>query len=708
MNHRLTFIALLLTLAITTTVRAGGDEPDPSHLTLDPIIVVAQKWEQDPRDVPRSFTVISSGTIQDAGIMSIKEASALVPNLNIVEPSARRLSFPFYRGIGSGQGDPAVATFIDGVPQHTANTASIPLIDAERIEFLRGPQGTLYGRNTLGGAIHIITRPPPTDNQWDVRVQTTQGFNGLQDYQLSIAGPMIPDVLFFRRSHQYNTRDGYTRNDATGNDIDDRESFFSHSRMLWLPSDNVEVSLGVMYERARDGVFPLGDLNALRRRPHHVNHDFEGQTDRDILAPTLTVKLFGDSVDVTSITALSFWDTFDYSDYDFSPADIIRRRVSEEQDYFSQELRLSSADGADVVVGEGATLKWLAGLLLFYADTDRIQINELRPDGVAMGAFPLAGNDDSRGSFQDLGVGVFGQATLSLDDKLDITVGLRFDHEDKDADIDNRFQSAFGDTPTGSSDLDESFTQVVPSFAAAYHWSDEHTTYVSATKGFKAGGFNQKTPVGVDLVYDQETSWTYELGHKAGLFDGTVVISAAVFHIEWNDMQLSLFDPVAGGYIANAGESTSMGAEIEATARVADGVDLFAGFGYTDAEFDKFIDSYAGDVSNNKLTFAPEHTWNVGAQYKRPMFDGIDLLARLEFTGVGRFFYDPGNTQVQRNYILTNLRLGLRARNWHIEGWVRNALDEDYIPVAFQIGPDSFVGESGAPRTFGFTVGVVF
>ena len=142
--------------------------------------------------------------------------------------------------------------------------------------------------------------------------------------------------------------------------------------------------------------------------------------------------------------------------------------------------------------------------------------------------------------------------------------------------------------------------------------------------------------------------------------------------------------------------------------RVADGVDLFAGFGYTDAEFDKFIDSYAGDVSNNKLTFAPEHTWNVGAQYKRPMFDGIDLLARLEFTGVGRFFYDPGNTQVQRNYILTNLRLGLRARNWHIEGWVRNALDEDYIPVAFQIGPDSFVGESGAPRTFGFTVGVEF
>ena len=255
MNHRLTFIALLLTLAITTTVRAGGDEPDPSHLTLDPIIVVAQKWEQDPRDVPRSFTVISSGTIQDAGIMSIKEASALVPNLNIVEPSARRLSFPFYRGIGSGQGDPAVATFIDGVPQHTANTASIPLIDAERIEFLRGPQGTLYGRNTLGGAIHIITRPPPTDNQWDVRVQTTQGFNGLQDYQLSIAGPMIPDVLFFRRSHQYNTRDGYTRNDATGN-----KSYSITSRLaglgIELDSDTIRKYLKEAEQRFGDLVNP--------------------------------------------------------------------------------------------------------------------------------------------------------------------------------------------------------------------------------------------------------------------------------------------------------------------------------------------------------------------------------------------------------------------------------------------------------------------
>ena len=243
----------------------------------------------------------------------------------------------------------------------------------------------------------------------------------------------------------------------------------------------------------------------------------------------------------------------------------------------------------------------------------------------------------------------------------------------------------------------------------AYRWNDQVTTYALAAKGFKAGGFNLSAPAG-QTAFSPETSWTYEGGVKTSLFDEKLQINAAYFYIDWEDMQLSQFDAMAGGYVTNAGESTSKGVEFEVIARPTKGLDLFATFGYTDAEFDDFIDAFGTDVSGNDLPFAPETTWSVGAQLTHDLSRSTRLYLRGEYVRLGSFNYDAGNLE-DEEYALANFRAGIGGDTWRVEGWIRNAFDDEYVPVAFQPSPADptvFVGESGAPRTFGVTLSLTF
>jgi iron complex outermembrane receptor protein len=462
-------------------------------------------------------------------------------------------------------------------------------------------------------------------------------------------------------------------------------------------------------ERARDGGFALGELDMLRERPHHVNQDFEGDVERDLIAPSVTWTHSGDSMELVTITSYNDWDVLETSDFDFTPIDGIRRSTSEDQQYFYQEVRLSSARGP----GEGGEtgLAWVAGASLFDADSQRDVANDFRPDGAGI-FFPPAqvGVDTNTGDFDDLGYGVFGQATLTVASDFDLTAGLRWDFEDKEADLRHTFEVGGVPFVDESNDFDEDFDEVLPHFGAAWRVREDMLAYATASKGYKAGGFNLNAPAG-SFAFDTETSWAYELGVKKSFAEERVHVSAAAFYIDWEDQQLSLFDPAVGGYIANAGEATSQGVEIEADARVGAGWTVFGGFGLLDTEIEEFVDNFGQDTSGNDLPFAPETTWNAGAQYERdlpwgPEGDKASWFVRAEYVAVGDFAYDAGNLE-QESYDLTNLRAGIQRGALALDVWVRNAFDEEYFPVAFQANPADpsfFLAESGAPRTFGVTL----
>jgi iron complex outermembrane recepter protein len=684
------------------------DMTNESVIYLDTIEVTAEKRKQKLEKVPLSITVIDSKDIENAGITFIKDASFLIPNLHLIDFSARRLSFPFIRGIGSGQGNPAVGTHLDDVPQLTVNTFDLDLIDIDRIEFLRGPQGTLYGRNTLGGTINIFTEPPSKRPR--LKADSTFGNFGAQRFRLSLSGPIKADRAYLGLSGSFRSRDGYTKNEITGNNLDDKESYYGRAKVVLNPADKWDLQLIIFGERDRDGGFTLFDLNRLKDKPRRAEYDFEGHTERDVIGPSLSIKHHGSALDFTSITAYQRWRGEDLTDADFTSADLNRRRSIEKQHQITQEVRLSSPEGRDYVFTDDLTINWLIGFLYFSSDYEIDAETEYGPL-FAFSPLPFVGLDQTDARIEELGVSLFGQTTMTLYDKFDLVVGLRYDYENKDADIRNFTSPAsllLG--PPTTERRNDAFDDVTPRFGVNIHWSQNLMCYFSAANGFKAGGYNTKAPAG-SVDYNSETSWTYEAGLKSLWFENILRFNASVFYVDWDDMQLSLLDPAHPNnfFIDNAGRSKSAGLELESSLKLTESLDVFAGIGYTDTRFEEFTDPISNvDARGNSLPFAPDYTWNIGLSKSVKISRDVSIYGRAEVFGVGQYDFDAGNTERQDKYHISNFRLGVEVRNGHLEGWVKNAFDETYIPVAFQLPNGSFVGESGTPRTYGISFGVRF
>jgi len=690
--------------ATETSGAPQGQDPKPQR-----VVVTAQKQgNQAVEEVPRSVTVIGQELIQDAGLTSIEEAARYVPNMLVTGFSARRLSFPYIRGVGSGQGDTAVTTFVDDVPQLSVSSTNLAFTGLDRIEILRGPSSVLWGRNTIGGAINLISKQPSWQPGGELGF--TIGNYGQQRYYVRATGPITEDTLAASVDASYETRDGYTNNTVTGNDIDFRESTFARGQLLWTPTTNDTVRFSIYGEQTRDGGFVLSDINGLRSNPWQVSQDFEGRTQRDILAGSVVWNHSEDDYEFVSITSGQSWDIDESSDFDFTAVDAVRRFTQEEEDYGYQELRLSSAPDADLDRGRKDGVKWLVGTSSFYSSSDREAANEFRPNGANIFFPPTSvGTSRASGSFKSWSASVFGQTTWVFANGFEASAALRYDYESREADITNTFTPpgfpAIGGTTSG----DRSFERILPRGSIAYRYSEDVKTYLSAARGFKAGGFNLTAPSGFES-FGTETSWTYELGAKSQWLDDRLTANAAVFFVDWDDMQLSQFDPTTGGFISNAGESTSHGIELELAGSVSKDLTLFGTAGYLETEFGNATDQN-GDVRGNRLPFAPKTTFGAGGQYAKRLPGGHDVFARIDWFHVGEFTYDASGAASER-YNLTNLRVGWALDGLRIEGFVNNLLEEEYISIAFDANPSpvasSYVGQNGAPRTFGLSMSLTF
>jgi iron complex outermembrane receptor protein len=289
------------------------------------------------------------------------------------------------------------------------------------------------------------------------------------------------------------------------------------------------------------------------------------------------------------------------------------------------------------------------------------------------------------------------------------TTALRYDYESRDAEITNTFTppgfGPIGATTTGN----RSFARLLPRGSIAYRCCDEVKTYFSMARGFKAGGFNLTAPTGFES-FGPEASWTYEIGAKSQWLNDKLTANAAVFYIDWDEMQLSQFDAMTGGFVSNAGKSTSHGVELELAGNVYSDLTLFGTAGYLETEFGRASDQ-DGSVRGNNLPFAPKMTFGAGGQYSHRLQSGRDVFARIDWFHVGEFSYDASNAETER-YNLTNLRFGWASKKMRIEGFVNNLLNEEYVGIAFNVNPDPtaarYVGQNGAPRTFGLSMSLMF
>jgi iron complex outermembrane receptor protein len=693
-----TYLRLFTTLCViwliaTPNLLAQTAPAQPSDVVrLPPITVNVYKEADDAQTLPVSVTAVPDHILSTSGAETVSDAAILAPNTFFSEFTARKLSNARFRGIGASPANPGVTTYIDNVPQLNSNSSSIGLIDIDQVEFIRGAQSTLFGRNTLGGVVNVSSRKPSL-SKWSGGVTVPMANHSEWNAQAHAAGP-IGDRLGVGFTIGKGKRDGFTTNDVTGNDLDYRDATYGKAQVLWTPSD-WELRLVVTGERARDGDYSLGDVGTLRQNPFHVSRDFEGYTNRDIFSTAIQTRHDGSQLSFSTTTGFVRWKTRDVTDLDYTIQPLITRDNTEKDFQFTQEVRFASAPGAPVRLGDTATLRWQAGALLFTQNYDQDAINN----------YFL--NQHSQSALDDLGFGVYGQGTTAFTDKFDLTFGVRLDHESKDANLRSFFDQP--GLPETNVTAEEGFTNVSPNFAASYKFDSSVMLYSSVGRGYKAGGFNPQSPVDSE-AYGEEHAWHLEGGVKSLLADGKISTNVAVYFIDWSDLQFNVSNPSVPGqfYITNLGSAKSKGVEFEFNARPYAGVDLFASLGFTHA---RFGDETPG-VTDNKVPNTPDHTLTFGGQLSRNIGRGLSAFGRGEVWFNGGFEYDESNMARQDAYSIANFRGGVRARNIFFEGWLKNAFNTEYIPVAFAyntfFAPSGYVGEMGAPRRYGFTIGANF
>jgi iron complex outermembrane receptor protein len=700
--------------------KSSAAADDQKSFKSDPIIVTvtAQKETEAAMTIPLSVTALAEGSLRDANIQAVKQGAVFVPNVFVNEFSARAVSNPFIRGIGGSPTNPGISTMIDGVPQLNGYSSNIEMADVGQIEFVRGPMGALYGRNTAGGLINITSRAP--SNAWTTQGQVDFGNYARKDVRVSLSGPLLHDRFGIALSGGYSSRDGYTVNDFTGRDLDSREAGFGKIQLFFKATDRLKIRFIYSGEHDNDGDYALGDLDYIRVNPNHVSRDFAGFNHRSVNSTTLKLDYHGNSINVSSISGGVWWRSHGLTDLDYQTATMAnygsyaKRDSVESQHQFTQEFRFSSSKDKSLNLGDAVKFNWQAGIFIFNQGYQQDAANNIAS---SLGFFPTMASASSA-SLGDSGMGIYGQTKFVIRKKLSFAAGLRYDYENKNADLNS--SGAF--TNPG-----DSFSEVSPQFSAAYQVTQNQMSYVSVSRGYKAGGFNP-APTGVPApagteAYGAERTWNYELGHKSKWFGEKLEATAAFFYIDWKNLQLNQQIPYSTDYfIGNAGSANSKGLEVETRYRPFAWWDLFGMVGYTHGRFlsgssalNANLDVNQG-VGGNTLPYTPTFNSNVGTQVSWSPCSHAKLYFRVQIAGYGDIQYDASNAMGQDSYHLVNFRGGVRAKHWFAEGWADNAFNAHYVPIAIPYAqplspfraPSGYIGESGAPVTYGARGGINF
>ncbi len=668
----------------------GEDSDDPKETEkseLETMTVTAQKIEEDPQQVPISMDVFSDTQIEDDRIENTPELIRFCPN--ILMKSSPFENQIVIRGVSFLYASPYAPAgyFVDGVAYPVQFMQNNEFYDIERIEVLKGPQGTLYGRNTESGAINIISQKP--DNRFKTKAYGEYGnYNSIRA-GANISGPVVDDTLYMGGAVLYRSSDGYVTNEYNGDDkAGEINKKNGRATIRWTPTDQWDISLIADAMEADDHAgYYRYVTGPYATDPHKTNKDDSNYLKENGNSQILQVGYGGDAIDVKSITGVLYRWREKYSDSDLStnPKARTTNRFQWDLHQYSQELRFSSA--------QGGPFQWLGGLYGFIEKTHQDHNNEFVLSGKAF-KHPIADIDTK-------GYAVFGQGTYTLFDDLHLTAGLRFDHQDLEGDVYDPARNV-----TCNDDL--RYDELLPKFTASYDLSEAAMVYASASKGYMTGGFNVLLkPTQDTFTYDPEYTWNYETGVKTTWFDGKLMANMSVFYIDIKDKQvMNIINPATRDYtISNAAKAHSQGFELQFQANPVRDLDLFGGFGYADATFDDYRvmgwnPDYTGLVMNNfdgnSMPYAPKYTYNVGAHYRFSM----GVYARAELFGTDKFYGEAANLSEQKAYELVNFRIGYQWKGFDLCLWVDNVFDTEYL-TTLNWQKNGIVGVDGPPRTLG-------
>ena len=709
-------------------------EEEKDVYVLEEVVVTATKTgETDLQETPLAITTFDSEKLTSGGVNHLQDIEMKTPGLQVRRFGAS--ANPYIRGIGSafvfsGAGE-SVGVYLDDVYSSRAKGLKTGLLDLERIEVLRGPQGTIFGRNTVVGAIRVITRNPSDEFSGFARAEYGTGNRYM--IEGGIGGPIIEGKLGFRLAYQYHDLEGYTDNLTTGGFVDGLISQVGRAKLLFTPTDRISVLItGSNFDNENSGFYVTftehDDIIAAGGRP--VN-GWDNMATNFFGDETRTEKMYSVSADVKirlprdltlrSITAYSeHREHWPFQDIDGTTLRMYETEGDIAIDLVTQEFQIN---------GSGGSLDWVGGF--FYLTEDEAHETLYKQmTYIPMGAvlYMDISNEMS-------GWAAYLSGTYAFSDRLSLSGGIRYTEEERTVALDNRVDFDIGHlygmdpdilwTPvmTNAANIDHSWSDVSPQLSLNYRWSDDIFLYGSVSNGFKAGGIQGTSLSPGKEIFDSEHVWSYEIGVKTDWYDKRLRVNTAFYYMDYRDFQATIQDPETGlGIVGNAPATTIYGAEVEVLARIS-GLSLGTTLSLNSAEYDDYTGPgiFGGfeDYSGNRLNSAPRYTVNAFAGYSFSVKKSGFITFYVDANWRGDSYSHPSNVDWLRfdalNLFNGQVSFETTDGKWYVDVFGRNLGDEQYYGT-LQAHP--LVGIKPVdvpleqyrpePRVFGIRVGFRF
>jgi len=655
------------------------------------IVVTARQRSESLQQVPDSITAFSAKAIEEAGIRSIDDVTNLMPNISLVDSQDAGTVAINIRGIGQVRnGEAPVALVIDGVQMTSTDMIKQALLDLDQIEVLKGPQGALYGRNAIGGAINITTKRPTNELQGRVSVDYANG----DDRRLSgtLSGAIVPDVLLFRIAGDYRKFDGVFHNVTLNRKVDFAEDLNLRGRLIFTPTERLTIDLRGAYGDLKAGAsyyIPLPD-----GQPNNtsipIQADVLGKSPRKVKDGSLKVDYEFDPFTFSSISAYNNTKIDLSEDLEWYPQSILAATQLRRYESFTQEFRLASPSDQK--------LRWTAGAYLLDAKRRIDTVVLISPDATASG-LPLSSYIPlpvARATEDILTKAAYAQINYSVTDALELTGALRYDH-------DNRKQT---NRLVPGPEREANFDEWQPKVSIKYSFSRDNMVYATAARGFRSGGFNPPTGV-FQAIYKPEVADTLEVGSKNSLLDRKLTLNAAAFYMKYKNQQVFILN-VADQGIVNVAKTDIYGFELEAQARPVRNLQFGASLGFIDTKIKDFDGT--AQFRGNKVPLTYRWSATAFGQYRVPVGDN-GIVGRVDYSRKSGNYWHIDNADRQDAVNLVNARLTWDAGAYSIGVYATNLFKERYteefFAKEFSAGA-SDIRYPGQPRRYGVSATLNF
>jgi len=635
-----------ITLSIVTSLLLYSNIHADDVNKLEKFTVTAQKTEENIQNVPISITLLNEFKVKDKNLERIEDIAAHTPNLMFFTYGSDNQSSPSIRGIFADIESKVspTAVYLDGVPIIDAWSMNEDLNNIERIEVLKGPQGTLYGKNSESGVINIHTKQPT--NEVETSIGLEFGSDKKRKLNLNASGPIIKDKFLIGINATHYEKQGILKHATSRNTIDDRERRSGRLNLLYNPNDNLQFSLISSIQKHNDGAVKMNGTNFMTMEllnKDQINSNMQGYNKSKIVNNSLKIKYdLSDNSYIESVTTSRVFNHIDGDDWDFSEADMFHMIRDAKTKSYSQEIRY-----IDTFL-EGK-LDFLAGVYMDKKDEDY--------------RFTFRGNPLMK-DFNDKSIGLFAHTKYKINPQLALQTGIRIDKESK------KFKNLLNNVQ-----MDTDYNEVSPKISLEYRLDTNTLTYATIAKGYRAGGFNHMAPPEHqdNLSFEEESLWNYELGYKSKMLDNSLTVNAAIYYMDIKDMQIKNATYPSTEYVSNAAKANSKGLELEIDYSLNDAINLFSSFGFNKTTYDDFKDN-KGDYSGNSNFFAPKYNFNIGAQYRAEN----GYYGKVEIYGYGKMYLNKENTSEKKAYNLVDLKLGYETQDFDIYLYGKNIFNKNH------------------------------